>query len=252
MLGLAALAPRPTILSAQAAAELGAEDGPSAWTQILEAQVDDHGRIDFAGLAADAGRLERHVHWLASHGPVSSPADYASRDAILAYHLNAYNANAMLTVLQNGAGGSLDAWRRVKVFLLSPIRVDDSWTTLYNYENRVIRPLADPRVHFALNCMVKGCPRLPRLPFSAEVLDTQLNHAAQEFVRDQRNVRVDKPRKLVWLSEIFSFYTEDFLRTHESLIAYLNQYRDSADAVPNDFTIQFFPYDWTVNRRAAD
>ena len=43
--------------------------------------------------------------------------------------------------------------------------------SLYTFENEVIRPLGEPRVHFALNCLVRGCPRLPPTPFVAERLD---------------------------------------------------------------------------------
>lgn len=252
LLGLAATDLRPATLFAQAPHELGDTDGPGAWARVLEAHVDYQGRIDFAGLAAAPARLERHVHWLASHGPATSPADYVTRDAILAHHLNAYNANAMLTVLRSGADGSLSLWRRIRVFVLAPIRIDGSWTSLYSYENRVIRSVGEPRVHFALNCMVKGCPELPRVPFSAELLETQLDRAAREFVRDRHNVRVDAPNGAVWLSSIFAFYTEDFLQERGSLIAYINQFRDVGETIPNALAIRFFLYDWTVNRQDAD
>ncbi len=250
--GLAATALSPASHFAQVPYEREATDSPGAWARILEAHVDHRGRIDFAGLAAAPAHLERHVHWLASHGPATSPAEHGTRDAILAYHLNAYNANAMLTVLRSGADGSLSLWRRIRVFVLSPIHIDGSWTSLYSYENRVIRPLNDPRVHFALNCMVKGCPQLPRVPFSADVLQTQLEHAAREFVRDRHNVRVDVPSEAVWLSSIFAFYTEDFLQERESLIAYINQFRDVGETIPKSYSIRFFHYDWTVNRQDAD
>ena len=42
--------------------------------------------------------------------------------------------------------------------------------SLYKLENDVIRPLGEERVHFALNCMVVSCPRLPRAAFSAAAL----------------------------------------------------------------------------------
>lgn len=252
LLALYATAVHPAARSVKTPASSEAMDGSAAWARILEDNVDSHGRVDFRRLAVDSSRLARHTQWLAVHGPVSTPADFATRDAILAYRLNAYNANAMLTVLRAGASGSLGGWRRTKVFVLSPIRIDGSWTSLYRYENQVIRPLGDPRVHFALNCMVKGCPQLPREPFSAELLDAQLNLAAREFVQEQRNVSVDRPSRVVWLSSIFSFYTEDFLQKSESLIAYINQFREPGEAVPKDFTIRFFPYDWTVNRQHAE
>ena len=78
---------------------------------------------------------------------------------------------------------------------------------MYDYENDVIRPLGDPRIHFALNCMVKACPRLPQEPFRAENLDETLNALAREFVNDPRHVQVVEASHKVRLSEILSFYS---------------------------------------------
>ena len=49
--------------------------------------------------------------------------------------------------------------------------------SLYTLENDVIRPLGDERVHFALNCMVVSCPRLPRVAFTQ--YDRTVNHRAR-------------------------------------------------------------------------
>ena len=55
--------------------------------------------------------------------------------------------------------------------------------SLYDYENKVIRPVGDPRVHFVLNCMVVDFPRLPDKPFARDMLDSQLNEASFEFLK---------------------------------------------------------------------
>lgn len=116
---------------------------------------------------------------------------------------------------------------------------------MYNFENDVIRPLGDPRIHFALNCMVVSCPRLLRAAFNTDKIDQQLDEAARTFIGESRNVRVDGGKREVWLSSIFKFYTEDFLAHEPGLIAYVNRYR--ADKIPTDFAIRFQDYDWTVN-----
>jgi len=67
----------------------------------------------------------------------------------------------------------------------------------------VIRPSGDPRVHFALNCMVVSCPRLPRTAFTAAALDRELDRAARSFIAENRNVRLDPQNRLVYLSAIF-------------------------------------------------
>ena len=117
----------------------------------------------------------------------------------------------------------------------------------HNFENDVIRRLGEERVHFALNCMVVSCPRLPRTAFSADALERQLDTAARTFMSERRNVGVDPVRREVWLSAIFDFYTKDFLDHAPSLIAYVNRYR--TEPIPSEFKVRFFDYDWTVNDR---
>jgi hypothetical protein len=90
------------------------------------------------------------------------------------------------------------------------------------WKNKVIRPLGDPRIHTALNCMARGCPRLPREPFQADMLDAELNATTQFFFNEERNVQVDPARKAVRFNQILEFYTEDFLKKAPSLIAYAN------------------------------
>ena len=102
-------------------------------------------------------------------------------------------------------------------------------------------------MHFALNCMSVGCPRLPQSAFTARGLDQELDAAAKEFVAADRNVDVDDGRKEVRLSSIFKFYTKDFLTKAPSLLSYINQHR--AAPIPSDYSIVFIDYDWSVNNQ---
>lgn len=223
----------------------------TAWAQLLARAVDERGRIDFRALAADSDDLQTFVHWLDSHGPRTTPSNFVTREEILAYRINAYHALAMWTVLRAGPAGELNVWRRAKIFLLTSVKVDGDTTTLQAFESDVIRPMGDPRIHFALNCMVRDCPRLRREPYTAALLDKQLDEAAGEFVGDGRGVRLDPATKTAWLSSIFSFYTDDFLIKDACLIAYVNRYRSPSAPIPPNYVVQFLPYDWTVNRQDA-
>ncbi len=111
----------------------------------------------------------------------------------------------------------------------------------------MIRPLGEERVHFALNCMAVSCARLPREPFTAEGLDQQLEHEAERFFAEKRNLEVQPEKRWVRVSEILDFYTEDFTAKTGSLVAYINRYHDGR--IPEDFEVRFFDHDWTVNRQ---
>ena len=237
--GCAQLVPAPAVEPAA--------DPAGAWARVLERFVDDAGRVDFAGMARDRADLDRFVAWVYAVSPASTPRRFPTREHALAYHLNAYNALAMYNVLERGIPQSLAGLEKVDFFVLRKLTVGGIALSLHAYENEVIRPLGEERVHFALNCMVRGCPRLPRVPFHAENLDESLAAEARRFIGEPRNVRVDPARRAVHLSGIFDLYTEDFLAVAPSLIAYINRHR--AERIPEDYKVFFNPYDWTVNRQ---
>jgi hypothetical protein len=227
--------------------EIPAAAPVDAWARVLDRFVDDRGRVDFHGLARDRVDLDRYVAWIYAVAPSNAPGLFPSPAHVLAYHLNAYNALAMYNVLEDGIPPTLAGLKKLDFFVLRRLRVGGAPLSLYTYENEVIRQLGDARVHFALNCMVVGCPRLPRAPFRAETLDAALESEARLFFSEPRNLQVDAPQRIVRMSEILSFYTEDFLAAAPSLIAYVNRYR--AVPTPADYRVEFIPYDWTINRQ---
>ena len=109
----------------------------------------------------------------------------------------------------------------------------------------MIRPLGEPRVHMALNCMSISCPRLPRSAFLPEQVEQQLQQESEYFVAEARNVTLEADT--LRLSEIFKLYTEDFLKTAPSLAAWVNRYRKTP--VPENLKVEFTPYDWGINRQ---
>jgi hypothetical protein len=219
----------------------------AAWTKVLTRYVDDAGRIDFDALRQNHVDLDRVVAFIAAVDPDSQPQRFRDKHTRLAFYINAYNALAMYGVVQAGVPESLGGLAKFTFFYLRTFTVGGKSISLYKFENDVIRPLGEERVHFALNCMVVSCPRLPRVAFSAAELDGQLDAAARAFIADTRNVWIDQAKREVWLSAILDFYTEDFLAHAPSLVAYVNRYR--ATQIPADFKVRFLEYHWIVNHR---
>ncbi len=231
------------------AAAIGQTSEPlDAWARVLNTYVDERGRVDFAGLAAGSDDLRAYVDYIAAVSPRSTPDAFATADAELAYYLNSYNALAMYNVIDTGIPQSLAfLFRKFTFFYWNEFNIGGEKISLYRYENDVIRRLGDPRVHFALNCMSVSCPQLPRVPFTANSVQRQLEAETRRFFAEARNIRVDHVRQTVEVSAILDFYTEDFLANDPSLIAYINRYRD--DQIPNRYTVEFIDYDWTINSR---
>ena len=206
--------------------------------------MDGNGRIDFAGIVRAPADLEAFVGYVGSVSPRSNPAAFPTPASSLAYYINAYNALAMYDVIRSGIPPELGSIK-VRFFYRNRLLLGRQRISLYHLENRIVRPIGEPRVHFALNCMVRGCPRLPREPFETGRLDAQLDAAARFFFSESRNVELLPDKKIVRFSEILRFYTKDFLVEAPSLIAYANRYR--LEKLPADWKVEFIPYDWTLN-----
>jgi hypothetical protein len=217
-----------------------------AWGRVLNRYVDDQGRVNFAGIAKDRADLDQFVAYIYDNGPNNQPQLFPTAAHVLAFHINAYNALAMHKVVVTGIPDTFAGFKKVGFFLLGKVQVGAEPISLYDYENKVIRPLGDTRIHMVLNCMAVSCPRLPREVFKPELLEVQLEREATKFFNEERNVLVNNATKSFKVSEILKFYTSDFLAKSPSLAAYVNRYRE--EKVPESYAVEFFSYDWTINR----
>lgn len=223
-----ATTPNPTRPSVQDA-------NPNAWAAVLRKHVAPDGQIDFAALRQNPEEL---LGAAAVFG-TQDASTLADPDSVLAHHINAYNALAMYHAVDSG----LLPEQTVRFFAGSKVAFSGKKISLYNLENKVIRPIGEPRIHFALNCMVRDCPRLLQVPYQAAILDSQLDAATREFINDPRRVDYDPSTQTATLSKIFKWYRKDF---GPDLLAYINQYRDQA--IPPEAEIEWFEYDWSLNQ----
>ncbi|MDY7092584.1 MAG: DUF547 domain-containing protein [Acidobacteriota bacterium] len=229
-----------------------------AWGEVLEAFVDDQGLVDYAGLRDSDDRLRAYLEQIHQRGPANAPHLFPDRDHQLAYYINAYNALVFEGVLSKGPGlKSVWGWTGTGFgfFFAMDVEVEGRTTNLKNFEDDVIREgFQDPRIHAALNCASRGCPRLPRQPFLGAELDQQLDTAMTEFVTDPRHVRVDVKARTVAFSQIFDWFREDFLSYERgqgseepNLLTYVNRYRPDGQKIPADFRVEFLDYDKSLN-----
>lgn len=237
-------------LSATAVTSEQNQEALAGWSRTLERFVDDEGRTDFKSLANHTDDLRMFVAFVESTSPASHPEQFATEEDVLAYHINAYNALAMYGVIDKGIPDGFNSFfKRASFFKFRKIVIGGKKTSLYDYENKVIRPLGDPRVHFALNCMVRDCPRLPRQAFTAETLDQQLEAASREFFTKEKHFRLDDDNRILYVSSILDFYTEDFVPSGKAadLASYINTYLEQP--VPEGYKVKFIKYDWTINQQ---
>jgi hypothetical protein len=220
-----------------------ADAAEAAWARVLAQYVDELGRIDFVGVSAQPEDLETWVTYVGQVSPRSTPDLFESHDEQLAYYIDAYNGLAMYGVIRSGAIPR----QKIRFFILRKYRIGGEEMSLYAFENDVIRPYGDARIHFALNCMVRGCPRLPQVPWDPRRLDEQLQQASVRFFSSPDNVLVDDANRRVYLSELMDFFEEDYLREAPTLVDFVNQFREPP--IPADYEVEFIPYDWSLRRQ---
>ncbi len=233
-----------TLIPVPDAPEADAKQAEDAWSRVLQKHVDSEGRIHFKGVGNDMKDLTTFVRYVSK----VDRASLSDKNLRLAFYINAYNALSMYNVILREYPEDLDGFfKRVKFFALRKFIINREELSLYTFENDFIRKEGDPRVHVALNCMSAGCPRLPREAFSGPKLEAQLEREATKFYNEERNVRTDDKEKIVFISEILDFFTDDFLAKKPTLIDYVNQYRKVK--VPSDYEVKFIPYDWTIYKQ---
>lgn len=217
------------------------KDPLEAWTSVLENYVNDKGQVDFISLNNDLADLHIYVNYIST----ANPANFVNDNERLAHYINAYNAMAMFGVIEAGLPKTNDGAAKVNFFYLKRYVIDGETQSLYAYEEK-IRKLGDPRVHFVLNCMSVGCPVLPKQPFRGGNIQESLAAETLKFFADPSKLRIDSANKVVHLSEILDFYTDEFVAYSGSLLAFVNEH--GKQNIPEDFAVEYIPYDWTFNQ----
>jgi len=205
---------------------------PRDWETVLAGSVDDQGNVGYENL--DRAALNRYVAWL------SSPRSFKTRADELAFWINAYNALVVYQVMERWPIASVSDSKHT-FFYWTRFHVNGKKLSLYALENDIVRAFSDPRIHFALNCASKGCPRLPRKPFHGAVLDIQLERETTRFLAETRNVEFDEDTLV--LSAIFKWYADDFAPDPVTWI------RRRRPDVPEGPEVVYRPWDWALNAR---
>jgi hypothetical protein len=226
----------------------------STWDELLQRYVDDFGRVNYKRWKAEGADVLSK--WVGTLADVDLAA-VTDADARLALWLNAYNAIAISQVLEVYPIASI----RPKVlgipnwlsfldfFTRSNSIIGGKKYSLNQIEHAILRPeFAEPRIHFALVCASVGCPLLRRGAYFPESVRTQLEADASRFIHNPDKVRYDAEKKTLYLSKIFKWYGEDFVKAAGSVAEYVGGYLGPEAAVGDGWAIVFLPYDWNLNR----
>ncbi len=211
------------------------------WDGLLNAAVTD-GQVNYA-LWRDNPDFDGLVEQIAT-------ADLSGldRQQRLAFYINSYNILAAAGILAGQSPDSLLG--RFTYFRRTQYTIAGEAMSLHALEHEVIRPLGEPRIHFAIVCASHSCPKLRGEAYRADRLDQQLDDAARGFINDATRNRFEVETATAQLSMIFKWFAEDF-EQQGTLQSYLAPYVDNPAAAQllrsNGFAITHQTYLWHRN-----
>jgi hypothetical protein len=219
----------------------------SDWNAIVQRNVSEQGNVNYADFSlADRRLLQSYLQKMGDDPPGAAWSEKAK----LAYWINIYNAVTLQLILNNYPVKSIQdlhpffkipgfntVWHHTYFYM------GDKKISLDEIEHELLRKEFDePRIHFAINCASKSCPKLRNEAYTAARLETQLNEQATYFINTPFYNSIAK--EAVELSKIFSWFKGDFTKQGD-LIHYLNQY--SKVKIQANAAISYKEYNWELN-----
>jgi hypothetical protein len=205
---------------------------------FLQKYVSNKGNVSYDKIKANKPELDAII----TQFEKTQPTDKWTKNEKLAYYINAYNVYTIKVVVDNYPTKSIKdisgAWDK-KIVSNGATKI-----SLSDVENKILRKMDEPRIHFAINCASFSCPNLINNAFVPATLDKQLEAAAKSFINDKTKNTISE--KEIKISEIFNWYGGDFKINNASIIDYLNKY--STVKIDKKAKSTFADYNWALNK----
>ncbi len=215
-----------------------AHDG---FDKVLRENVRD-GQVNYPGVQANP-EFKRYIEALAA------PVKLDSKSDKLVYYMNAYNALAMQGIIDGLSPSGFIG--RQRYFKSKEWKLAGEEITLYNLEHKILRPLGDARIHFAIVCASRSCPKLRSDAYTGAKLEAQMDDNARAFINDSTRNRFNKEKKSAEISEIFKWFAEDFNASAGSVQKFIAKYVADADVAKGlaaeQYKISYLDYNWNLN-----
>jgi len=230
------------------------------WEEIVKTCVED-GSINYAVLYE-----KRHILSLFLNDVANLSYDVYlkwPRSEKCAFWINVYNAWSVSLILDNPYA------RTVHELRTSPdekqFRALEKLFSLNEIRHMYLRGLIlDERVHFSLAGPARGFPRLRNEAYVSSSLDFFLEDDVKRFLSNKQYCDIQPGEKKIVLSSLFKWFGVDFIRRYENerdgimkfnareraVLLFLSTYFPEHNnfLLGGDFTIEYRPFDWTINR----
>jgi hypothetical protein len=224
----------------------------SDFDRTLKAYVDDKGLIDYNGIAQEA-RFDRYMESLKT-----AKVEDLSNDGQLAFWINAYNAVTIAKVIKWKPEKSVretfipGVWTSTRFYTTREHTVAGRLMSPDDIEHEILRKnFNDPRIHFAIICASTGCPPQPRFAYTEENVQAMLEEETREYLNSERGTRIDRAKNTLYLSKIFEWFGDDFIKKSGSVINFIKPYVDAEVRafMEQDPEISYLHYDWALNAK---
>ncbi|WP_068259822.1 DUF547 domain-containing protein [Rubripirellula obstinata] len=223
----------------------------STWDRLLQSHVSESGNVDYKkwhGSAKDVKDLDRYLNQLSA----ASQKLPASKQSKLAFWINAYNAVTVKGILREYPTTSIrnhtaklfgyNIWDDLQLY------VGGTAFSLNQMEHEILRKMNEPRIHFAIVCASKSCPRLLSRAFVASEVEEQLDSNAKHFFAQPANFQLTG--NTVTLSSILKWFGEDFGSNQSAVMRRITPWLPAEAASSIDAArvkLNYAEYDWSLN-----
>ncbi len=197
-----------------------------------------HTSVNYEKIKNNPALKEKIRHQMAVLETVEAPEEGKHK---LAFWINAYNFFTIVDVVNNYPIVSMKkiGWKS------KHHEIGGALYSLDNIEHNIIRPLADPRIHFAINCASVGCPDLSSEIFDGNQIDMQLDTVVENALKNPIHLRmVDNELNA---TQLFKWFGNDFESgVYEGVPDFINRF--APVRLRNALQIKKkIKYDWNLN-----
>ncbi len=214
----------------------------SKFDALLKSNVDETGLIDYNAFK-DSKEFNEYLKAVKSANII----DLSVEDK-LAFYINAYNATVIKNVLD---------YLPIK----SPMDVDGFFNkikhtiagkeiTLDELEHKYALKIEPTLTHFGLVCAAISCPKIIRAAYEGESVFKQLEENGRIYFNDSDKNRLDRENNILYLSEIFQWFSKSFKKKYGSLTNTAAHFMNDEDRIfltNNAALVKYLKYNWKLN-----
>jgi len=212
----------------------------SIWAMMLQMYVDKEGNVDYSGFKKKEKVFDEFLKNLSN---ARFSGSWTVKDRI-AFWINVYNAYTIKLILNNYPVKSIKEIKRPwdKKFFV----INGEELSLGDVEHEILRKkFTEPRIHFAINCASKSCPRVIQIPYESKNLDKLLDRQTREYINNSKVNYIGS--KSYELSKLFSWFSKDFNNSGGGVENFINMYSNTP--IKTQKNKGFLSYNWELNTK---